>query len=149
MTNVANVLKTEISRVARKEVRSELQALKKASSSYRSQIAALKRRSDELDKQLRELSRSTAKVGVAPAAPASAKGNDSAAIRFSAKGFASHRRRLELSAAEIAKLLGTSTQTIYNWEHGISRPLAKHLGMIAALRTVGKKQVAAHLASLE
>ena len=44
MPNIASVLKTEIARVARKEVRSEIGSLKKATATYRTEIAALKRR---------------------------------------------------------------------------------------------------------
>src|SRR3954470_10273862 len=54
MPNIAAVLKTEISRVARKEVRSETQSLKKAGSTYRSEIAALKRRMQALELALRK-----------------------------------------------------------------------------------------------
>jgi hypothetical protein len=43
MANIATALKSEISRVARKEVRAETLQLKKQSAHYRSQIAALKR----------------------------------------------------------------------------------------------------------
>jgi len=43
MANIASLLKSEISRIARKEVRAETQTLKKASAQYRSDIAALKR----------------------------------------------------------------------------------------------------------
>ena len=43
MPNIASVLKDEILRLARKEVRSELEGLKKASGQYRSDIASLKR----------------------------------------------------------------------------------------------------------
>ena len=41
MPNVASVLKGEMSRVARREVRGETLALKKAVSHYRTEIAAL------------------------------------------------------------------------------------------------------------
>lgn len=41
MSTFANQLKSEISRLAKKEVRAETQALKKASAQYRSEIAAL------------------------------------------------------------------------------------------------------------
>lgn len=44
MANIASFLKSEISRIARKEIRAETETLKKASSQYRSDIAALKRR---------------------------------------------------------------------------------------------------------
>ena len=53
MTNVASVLKAEISRVARKEVRGETIGLKKAVAAYRREIAALKRRTQALEQLVR------------------------------------------------------------------------------------------------
>jgi hypothetical protein len=44
MPNIASLLKAEISRVARKEIRAEITALRKAATTHRSEIAALKRR---------------------------------------------------------------------------------------------------------
>jgi len=41
MANIASLLKSEISRVARKEFRAQTAGLKKAIGSYRSEIAAL------------------------------------------------------------------------------------------------------------
>ena len=61
MPNIATLLKSEISRVARKELRGETSALKKALSTQRSEIAALKRRTQALEQQLRRLSRASAK----------------------------------------------------------------------------------------
>ena len=143
MPNIASLLKSEISRVARKEFRGETQALKKALSSQRSDIAALKRRAQALEQQLRRLSKASAKSSPAPEAEASA-----GTTRFSAKGLVSQRRRLGLSAAECGLLVGTSAQSIYNWEAGKVRPRARHLAAVAALKTLGKKDAAAHLASL-
>ena len=57
MSNVASVLKEEIARVARKEIRRETSALKKSSTTHRSEIAALKRRVLELERQLRRVGR--------------------------------------------------------------------------------------------
>jgi len=53
MTSVASVLKAEISRVARKEVRGETIGLKKAVAAYRREIAALKRRTQALEQLVR------------------------------------------------------------------------------------------------
>jgi DNA-binding transcriptional regulator YiaG len=137
MPNIASILKSEISRVARKEVRAETIALKKAVGTYRSEIAALKRRTQALEQQLRRLGKTSAKV--TPVA------ETSGASRFSAKGLASQRRRLGLSAADCGLLLGVSSQSIYNWEEGKARPRAKHLPAIAALRSLGHKEAAAVL----
>ena len=145
MPNIATVLKSEIARVARKEIRLQSAALKKATTTYRSEIAALKRRAQALEQQIRVLSKQGARAAPAAATePATTKG-----MRFSAKGLMSQRKRLGLSAREISLLLGTSAQTIYNWEQGSARPRARHMQAIAALKTLGRKAAAAHIGSLE
>ena len=143
MANIATLLKSEISRVARKEVRGEVAGLKKAVSSYRSEIAALKRRALTLEAELRRLGKATAR-----ALPAAAEAPTARAQRFSPKGLASQRKRLGLSALECGLLVGASGQSIYNWEDGKARPRAKHLQALAALRGMGKKDAAARLAEL-
>jgi DNA-binding XRE family transcriptional regulator len=143
MPNIASLLKTEIARVARKEVRGETVHLKKAVSAYRSEIAALKRRAQTLEKQLRSLGKRGAR-----AEPAAADDDSSQAFRFSAKGLASHRKRLGLSAHDCGLLVGASGQSIYKWEDGKARPRAKNLPAIASLRTMGKKEAVAKLESL-
>jgi DNA-binding transcriptional regulator YiaG len=142
MPNIAALLKSEISRVARKEVRAETSSLKKAASAYRSDIAALKRRAQALEQQVRTLSKLSAKL-----APTAENEVASETRRFSANGLASQRRRLGLSAADLGLLVGASSQSIYNWEEGKVRPRAKHLVAIAALKTLGKKDAATHLES--
>lgn len=145
MPNIANLLKSEITRVARKEVRAQTQDLKQAIAPYRAQIADLKRRTRELELQVKRLGRVTAKV--ASASPAEEPGERN--LRFSAKGLATQRRRLGLSAQAFGALIGASGQSVYKWEEGKTRPRAKHLPAIASLRTIGKKEAAARLASLQ
>jgi DNA-binding transcriptional regulator YiaG len=136
MANVASVLKEEIARVARKEVRRETAALKKASAAYRSEIAALKRRALEMERQLRQGGKAAAR-----GAPVAANEDEVAqGTRFSAKSMASQRRRLGLSAAECGLLIGASSQSIYNWEEGKTRPRAQHLPAIFALRNLGRRE---------
>jgi DNA-binding transcriptional regulator YiaG len=145
MPNIASVLKEEIARVARKESRGDTQKLKKSSAQYRSDIAALKRRMLALEQMVARLGKSSRRA--APAAAAASEDGRSK-LRFSAKGLASQRKRLGLSAAEVASLLGVSGQSIYKWEDGKARPRASQLPAIATLRTMTKKQAAAKLAEL-
>jgi DNA-binding XRE family transcriptional regulator len=145
MTNIASLLKTEISRVARKQVRAETLVLKKAVGTYRTEIAALKRRAQALESELRRLSKAT---GKASAVTADAQGEGAPKLRFTAKGLASQRKRLGLSALDCGLLVGASGQSIYNWEEGKARPRPRHLQAIAALRTLGKKEAALRLAAL-
>jgi DNA-binding transcriptional regulator YiaG len=144
MANIASLLKNEISRVARKEVRSETAGLKKAVGHYRSEIAALKRRVLELEAQLRRLGKAASK----PAPDAGPDETVARVQRFSPKGLASQRRRLGLSAQDCGLLVGASGQSIYNWEDGKARPRAKHMQALAALRAMGKKEAAARLSEL-
>lgn len=142
MPNLATLLKGEITRISRKEARAENLTLKKAAAQHRADIAALKRRLLELEKALRTL----AKKGRRP--PVDVDSAPEKDLRFSASGFASLRRRLGLSAAEAALLVGASDQSIYKWEDGKSKPRKKNLVAIADLRKLTKKSAAEMLANL-
>jgi DNA-binding transcriptional regulator YiaG len=140
MTNIASVLKTEIVRVARKEIRSEIESLRKANSQHRSAIALLRRQVAELQKQLRLAGRqaaAAARVASSGAPPVSSTG-DGTPRRFSASRLAAHRAKLGLSAAAYGRLMGVSDQTIYNWEQGKTRPSAQQLQRVAAVRALSR-----------
>ena len=136
MSNVASVLKEEISRISRKEIRRETSSLKKSSTTHRSEIAALKRRVQALERQLRRAGRE----GQSSPPPAANEDLVSPGTRFSARSIAAQRKRLGLSAAECGLLIGASAQSIYNWEEGKARPRAQHLPAIFALRNLGRRQ---------
>lgn len=143
MPNIAAILKAEISRVARKEVRGETLALKKAVAAYRREIAALKRRAQALEQSVRSQSRTTSSAAV------ELKSGEVTpnVMRFSAKGLRSQRARLGLSAADVGVLLGATAQSVYNWEQGKSRPSARHMPAVVALRGLGRRQAAAVIAA--
>lgn len=147
MSSFADQLKSEIARIARKEVRTETKALKKANAQYRTDIAALKRRLVDMERALARLSKGPGKT--APRARTQAQDDASPAqgLRFRVGGFASLRKKLDLSAADMGKLIGVSAQSIYHWETGKSRPRASQLSAIAAVRKLGKREVAARLAA--
>lgn len=141
MPNIATILKEEITRLARKELKANTESLKKAVASYRSEIAALKRRVDTLERQAKKTARVVSRVQ--PEAPES-----DVKLRFSAAGLATHRGRLGLSAGDYGKLLGVSALSVYKWEGGQVRPRASYLPAIAAVRSMGKKEAAARLEQL-
>lgn len=140
MPNIASILKNEITRLARKEVRIELEALKKASAQYRSDIAGLKRRVAVLEKLVGRLDAKSSKK-VTPVV----EGEEPSRFRFSAKRFAAQRQKLGVSAGDMGTLLGVSAQTVYNWEAGKARPRQQQLAAIAAVRRMGKREVKAQL----
>lgn len=146
MPNIAAVLKDEIARIARKEVRAQTGDFKKASAQYRTTIAALRRRVDELERQLKRVGKGTARARANPSEDQDASGKPR---RFSPARLASQRRKLGLSAADFATLLGVSGQSVYKWEHGEARPRARQLEAIAALRGIGKREAAARLEKMQ
>ncbi len=143
MPNIAVVLKEEISRLARKEIRRQMRALRRASAQYRRDIAEMKRQVSTLQRKVTPLEKQVIKNGSSPAIPI-----DTGRVRFTAKGLRSQRERLNLSAAEYGKLIGVTDQTIYNWEHETARPRKQQLVLIAALRQIGKRQALARLKQL-
>ena len=143
MPNIASVLKEEVIRLARKELRSETEGLKKASAQYRSDIAGLKRRVAALEKQASRFEKKAAGKATPQAAD-----DATTRIRFSAKGLVTQRQRLGLSAADMGVLLSVSAQTIYNWEAGKSKPRQQQLIAIATLRGMGKRKAKAKLEEL-
>lgn len=142
LPNIAVIMKDEILRLARKEVRKETENLKKASANFRSEIATLKRRLAALEK-LSTNERRRVKTPAIGTEEAEAV----VKIRFSAARMSKHRKNLRLSAAEYGRLLGVSAQTVYNWEAGKSRPRQSQLQAIAAVRKLGKRQIKTLLAT--
>ena len=134
MTTFANQLKNEIARIARKESRADSKQVKKSSAQYRAEIASLKRRISALETSVARLLRQkTEKV-------ASNEPVEKQSLRFRAGGFATLRKKLELNAAQMGKLIGVTAQSVYHWEQGKSRPRASQLPAIATVRKLTKKQ---------
>ena len=145
MTTLAAALKEEIRRLARKEIKTSTQPTVKAGAQYRRDIAALKRQVRDLEKKLAALQSSKRGQDPQPALDGSAD----AGVRFSARSVKAQRARTGLSAADYALLVGVSSLTIYNWEHGKSRPRKEQLASLVTLRGIGKREVEAKLKQLK
>ncbi len=146
MPNIAAVLREEIARLARKELRAEVEPLRKAVTALRQDATASKKRIRELESELRQFKRQTKKATAAVSTDGGA--GSVQGIRFSAKGLASNRRRLGLSAEDFALLAGATPQSIYAWEKGTT-PRADGLAAIARLRGIGKREAAERLSALK
>ena len=140
MPNFGTVLRDEISRLSRREVRSQVDATKRATAQHRRHIAALKRQVAQLERQVAVLAR---KVLETPEARTNA--STAARPRFVAKGLRSQRNRLGLSAADYGKLLSVSAQSVYSWERGLASPRNAQLARLAALRGIGKREATERL----
>lgn len=143
MPNLATVLKDEIRRLSRKEVRNETGVTKRASVHHRRDIAELKRVVDDLSKRVAFLE-SQEKRRVAQPAQRKPSGQ----VRFSPRWVKAQRERLGLSAADYGKLVGVSSLTVYNWEGGKSKPREGKLAAISAVRELGKRDALRRLEML-
>ncbi len=144
MPNLASILKQEIARLARKEARAEIAALKRQSVRHRRDIADLKR---QVDRQSREIAflRKQEKGRLADGATP----KQETTIRFSPAWLKAHREKLRLSADAYAKLVGVSMLSIYNWESGRTVPRDAQKAKLAAIRDLGKREALARLAMLD
>ena len=59
---------------------------------------------------------------------------------FSPEAVIAERERLELSAADYGELVGVSKLTIYNWEHGRSKPRRHLLAKWLKVKGIGKRK---------
>jgi DNA-binding transcriptional regulator YiaG len=144
MPNVAAVLKDEITRLARKEIRNYADPLKKTIVEQRRTIADLKRRVATLERNQGFLNKQEKRRLEKAPKPAEAEG-----LRFSPKWVAADRARLGISARDYALLVGVSMLTIYNWEKGKGKPRAKALASWANVRGIGKREALRRLELLD
>lgn len=144
MPNIASIVKAEIARLARKEIRTEIEGLKKANSQHRAAIAQLRRELVDAQKQMMRLRQPsgsrTARVPVAQDT------GDATPRRFSASRLAAHRAKLKLSAADYGKLVGVSGATAYLWEKGQTRPPSAQVQALGALKHLSRKAIQERLA---
>jgi DNA-binding transcriptional regulator YiaG len=139
MANLSSILKSEITRLARKEIKTAVDPLRKANAGYRREIAELKRQVASLQRDL--------KVASTPAR-AAAVVDAPTATRFVPKGLKSLRARLGLSAADFGRLVGASGQSVYNWETGKAVPRETQQAALAAVRGIGKRDAIRRLEAL-
>ena len=144
MPNFNAMFKSEVARLARKEMRAEVGAMKKAAAQLRHDVAALKRQVSALEKKVAFLEKQEGRRLVTAPGAKPPQGT-----RFSPGWVKADRKRLGLSAKDYGHLVGVSGLTIYNWEGGKSKPREKQLAAWAAVRGLGKREVMRRLEVLE
>lgn len=140
MPNFAAALKREIRRLARKEIKAEIDPTKQSLARHRREINELKH---TIRTQAREIARLRSQEGSASGQARTDEPEEK--VRFSSRSVRAQRSRLELSAADYGKLIGVSGLTVYNWEHGKSRPRRAQLAQLVAVRGIGKREARARL----
>ena len=144
MANLATVMKDEIRRLARKEIKKEVSATRQAVARYRLDIANLKRILKEQEKKIAQL-----KKEKSSAEPVETVEDPLAGVRFSTRSVRAQRKRLKISAEDYGRLVGVSGLTVYNWEHGKSRPRKAQLESLVAVRKLTRSEAMERLERLK
>ncbi len=143
MGKMETALRSEIGRLARKEMRTtylplgrEVRRLKRTVSAMRKTVAVLARLGAELQAQR------TAERARLAAAPEAVQ-----AARVSPRLVKKLRKRLGVSQSELASLVGVSTNSVGFWEQGKARPRGRNKEALVALRRLGRREIARILAA--
>lgn len=108
--SVIKELQSEIVRVARKEIKRELDPIKRVNAQQRKYIADLRRELSDLQKEVKRLRKELGK-----STPLETEESEQ---RFwiTGKGVLSLRKRLGLTQVELAQLAEVTQQTVVRWE---------------------------------
>lgn len=136
MGKIEKMVKSEITRLAKREVR-------KVSVPLGREVKALKRSVIELRKAIVNLERLTAqqrreseKKTLFESVPQEAESS-----RLSPRLIRSLRKRLGVSQRELAHLTGVTPLAVYQWETGTYKPKKEKKAMLVALRKLGRRDV--------
>jgi len=148
MPKLAEVLRGEIIRISRREARIATAGIREAKIKLTKTVADLKRKIAKLQGENKwlvtaEKKRLAQKPQIAP--------ETSGKARLTAKGIRRLRRKLGLSQAGFAKLLGASTQTVHMWEtkEGPLRLRGNTLASVLSAREMGARDAKRRIAEME
>jgi len=143
MGKMEQTLKSEITRLARKEMRAtypplarDVRRLKRTVSALRKTVAVLARLRAELQA---ERAAERARLAAAP--------EEVKVARLSPLLVKKLRRRLGITQGELATLVGVSGSAVGSWEYGKARPEGHNREALVALRKLGKREVRGILAT--
>jgi DNA-binding transcriptional regulator YiaG len=136
MSHIAQVLKSEIVRLSRKEVKSAVNPLRSSNFLLRKNVAELKKRVGALETENKRLS------VIAQKEQARVSPDLVEKVRITSKGVRILRTKLGLSQDSFAKLLGVSSQAVYSMEHKQGRLRLRQgtLSNMISLRGIGKRE---------
>ena len=146
MSKMTEVIRSEIVRLARKEVKQSalplargLTGLRRGVSKILQALTALEKKVDRQNLALR----STPTLG----APVQAAEGEESKSRLSPGLLKKLRKRLDISQTGLAQLLAVSQPAVASWEQGRAKPGAANRAAIVALRALSPAQVSERLAA--
>jgi DNA-binding transcriptional regulator YiaG len=144
MSNVGKVLKTEITRISRKEIKAAIGQIGKSHTNLKKTVIDLKRRLALLEKENRRLVAGTRKPKTELLQEPSEEGVKG---RFTSKGIRNLRSKLRLTQADFGRLVGTTPHSVHLWEKkdGSLRLRDRTKAALLSIRGLGVKEAKARL----
>jgi DNA-binding transcriptional regulator YiaG len=137
MGKLEGMIKSEIVRLAKREIRKIARPLSRDVRSMRSTVSQLRKTVLALQRlTARQESESRKEKVLLEAAPEEVKKS-----RFSPRLIHTLRKRLGITQKEMATLTGVTVGAIYQWEQGMFEPRGQKKGMLVALRRLGRREV--------
>ncbi len=149
MPNLSQILKAEISRISRKEIRASVNPIRSSNFVLKRTVADLKKRIAVLESHNKRLSEMQSVLQEKTSEATVEQGAD-AKLRVTSKTIKSVRNKLGLSQDSLAALLGVSGQSVYVMERkgGRLRLRKATLAKFLALRGIGKREAARRVEEL-
>jgi len=147
MPNVAQVLKAEIGRISRREIKDSLIRLNDSNVSLKKAVSELKKKIGVLESQGKQLLsfQKTVQKQMPQAGPETAE-----KVRISSKGVRKLRTKLGLSQNSFASLLGVTSQAVFAMEkkEGRIKLRPATLSNLLNVRKMGKREAKKRLIEL-
>jgi DNA-binding transcriptional regulator YiaG len=140
MPDIAKVLREEIARLAKRQVRTELSPLKRDNVRLKKSVGELRRQIAALSRASRDLVKKVTPVMETREIEDATKSADR--LRPTSKSLKRLRARLGLTQAQFGQLLGVSGQAVVQWasKEGRVRMRATTLSALARIKDIGKRE---------
>jgi DNA-binding transcriptional regulator YiaG len=137
MAKIEPVLKSEIQRLAKREIRSTFLPLRREVRAMRLKLSGLSKNFSVLDRFTKEQVKQVEKKGV----KLEASLEEVKASRLSPDRIRSLRKKLGVSQRKFAILIGVSNNAVFLWERGKSKPGGEKKAALVALGKLRKWEV--------
>lgn len=134
MGKVEAIIKSEIVRLAKREMRKVTTPLKKDVWNLKSAVSQLRKTVLDLERFIALQRKEWEKKPPLEAAP-----EEIETSRLSPRLIRSLRKRLRLSQRDLARLAGVTPLAVYQWESGVFKPKKEKRGVLVALRKLGRR----------
>ncbi len=135
MAKIESIIKSEITRLAKREVRSVFRPLKKEVQGMKSKLSNLIKNFMVLDRLAKEVAKtkSPAKLEAPP--------EEVKASRITPERVTGLRKKLGISQRELGILVGATIGAVASWEKGKFKPQREKKAALVALRKLKKRDI--------